>query len=190
MKRLTILGIIACLGLLFAPAAVLGGPSGPPNGLDVNVVNEPGVTVLNNNTNPVPVTVQTMYRFAGFSTTETNGDTGGIGGMHLICQTDLGDTSARMCTTKEFMLSPNIPAAGAGVSAWVQPTIVSTVIDSGELMHCDYSLVCYDRQSANCYNWAYSDNVAAGTFFNFSIGVVQNSPCGINRRVACCTPTN
>ena len=73
MKRLTILGIIACIGLLFAPAAVLG--AGPPGGLDVkivdplplpvtgdvnatvtgdvNVVNEPGVTV--ENTTPIPV---------------------------------------------------------------------------------------------------------------------------------------
>jgi hypothetical protein len=39
MKRLRILGIIACVGLLFAPAAVIGDPAGPPGGLDVNVVN-------------------------------------------------------------------------------------------------------------------------------------------------------
>jgi len=38
MKRLTILGIIVCVGLLFAPAAVIGAPAGPPGGLDVNVV--------------------------------------------------------------------------------------------------------------------------------------------------------
>lgn len=43
MKRLTILGIIACVGLLFAPAAVIGDPAGPPGELDVNVVNEPTV---------------------------------------------------------------------------------------------------------------------------------------------------
>jgi hypothetical protein len=39
MKRLTILIIIAGLGLLFVPAAVLGAPEGPPNGLNVNIVN-------------------------------------------------------------------------------------------------------------------------------------------------------
>ena len=39
MKRLTILGIIACVGLLFAPAAILG--AGPPGGLEVNVENIP-----------------------------------------------------------------------------------------------------------------------------------------------------
>ncbi len=39
MKRLTILGIIACVGLLFAPAAVIG--AGPPGGVDVKVTNTP-----------------------------------------------------------------------------------------------------------------------------------------------------
>ena len=39
MKRLTILGIIACLGLLVSSATVISGPAGPPGGLDVNVVN-------------------------------------------------------------------------------------------------------------------------------------------------------
>ncbi len=42
MKKLTILGIIACVGLLFALAATVD----PPNGLDVNIV----ITL------PVPVT--------------------------------------------------------------------------------------------------------------------------------------
>jgi hypothetical protein len=41
MKRLTILGIIVCIGLLFAPAAVLGGPPDNPGVLDVNIVNTP-----------------------------------------------------------------------------------------------------------------------------------------------------
>ena len=39
MKKLTILAIIACVALLFAPAAVIGNPPGPPGGLEVNVVN-------------------------------------------------------------------------------------------------------------------------------------------------------
>ena len=43
MKRLTILAIIACVGLLVGSAAVVGGPGGPPGGMDVSVVNEPNV---------------------------------------------------------------------------------------------------------------------------------------------------
>lgn len=88
MKRLTILGIIACAGFLFAPTAVLGAPVGPPGGLDVkivnpiplpvtgevdakvtgevnatvtgdvNVTNTPNVNVVNDEAYPVPVRVQ------------------------------------------------------------------------------------------------------------------------------------
>lgn len=47
MKRLTILGIIACAGLLVGSASVIGGPAGPPGGLEVNVINPV----------PLPVTV-------------------------------------------------------------------------------------------------------------------------------------
>jgi len=191
MKRLTILGIIACVGLVFAPAAVLGAPAGPPVEWQVHVVNEAGVAVVNDDSNPVPVIVQTVYRFAGFSTTTTNGDAGGIGGMHSICQTDLNDTSARMCTTEELLLSPNIPAAGLGYTAWVQPKIVSTVIDAGLLLHCDYTGICFSRQSANCYGWGRSDNEARGIVFNgYTGGVVASQDCDHTYRVTCCTPAN
>ena len=52
MKRLAILGIIACVGLLVGSAAVIGGPAGPPGGLDVNVLNDPLAVEV---TNAVPV---------------------------------------------------------------------------------------------------------------------------------------
>ena len=48
MKRLMFLGIITCVGLLLAPAAVAGNPQGPPGGLGVEIVNPL----------PVPVTVK------------------------------------------------------------------------------------------------------------------------------------
>ena len=40
MKKLAILGIIVCVVMLFGPAlAISGPPTGPPGGLDVNIVN-------------------------------------------------------------------------------------------------------------------------------------------------------
>lgn len=53
MKRLTIVGFVSSVGvgLLLAPVAGIGGPSGPPAGLNVNVINTPNVKV----TNTVPV---------------------------------------------------------------------------------------------------------------------------------------
>jgi hypothetical protein len=107
MKRLTILGIIACVGLLVAPAAVFA-PPGPPDGLDVNVASPL----------PLPVTVQpdgltvnvsTVYRFEGFTDAATTGDSGGTPGMHAICRNQFGQF-ARLCTEEEFFKSTNIRA--------------------------------------------------------------------------------
>lgn len=49
MKRLTFLVVIAAVGFLFTPDPVIGDPAGPPNGLNVNVVNPVE--------NPVPVQI-------------------------------------------------------------------------------------------------------------------------------------
>lgn len=69
MKKLLISGIIGCLVMLIAPAAVIGAPAGPPGGLDVTIVNplpvpvtgnvnatiQGDVEVINDEMNPVPV---------------------------------------------------------------------------------------------------------------------------------------
>lgn len=68
MKRLALLLIIVCLGLLVGSAAVIGGPAGPPGGIDVNVVSpdplpvtgEISATVtgdVNVSNTPLPVTI-------------------------------------------------------------------------------------------------------------------------------------
>jgi len=39
MKKLTILGVVTCVLLMLVPVAVLSAPAGPPDGLDVKIVN-------------------------------------------------------------------------------------------------------------------------------------------------------
>jgi len=150
MKRLTILGIIACVGLLFAPAAVLG--AGPPGGLEVKVVdplplpvtgdvnatvtgevdvtNTPDVTVVNDQMSPIPVTVQNVsngnsgnmiYGFVGYSAESTQGGAGRLV-MNQLCQDAFG-TTARMCTTGEYYASPVAPTETGHDRAWIQPVI-------------------------------------------------------------------
>lgn len=48
MKRLVFFGFIACVGLILAPVLANSGPAGPPNGLDVNVVNPLPLPVTGN----------------------------------------------------------------------------------------------------------------------------------------------
>lgn len=66
-----------------------------------------------------------VYRFVGFSDDATTGDAGGIQGMHALCQATFGNT-ARMCTTSEWMLSPDGDALPhiSGIKAWIQPIVV------------------------------------------------------------------
>lgn len=69
------------------------------------------------------------YGFIGFTDDETNAlaDTinGGQGmiAMHRLCQDDFGDL-ARLCTSKEFWLSPGAEAPSA-VDAWIHNVISS-----------------------------------------------------------------
>jgi hypothetical protein len=77
MKRLTILGIVVCVGLLLAPAPVIGNPTGPPGGLDVTIVGpdplpvevQGDANVTGNvnvtNTDPIPVTGEVNANVTG-----------------------------------------------------------------------------------------------------------------------------
>jgi len=149
MKRLTILGIIACVGLVFAPAAVIGGPAGPPGGLDVNVVNpvplpvtgavdanvtgdvdvnvvnEPGVTVLNDTSKPIPVAVISggppLLRYVGLTEPHSAEGPGYIG-MNRACQDAFG-TGSRMCSTEDFFDSALTQPIGD--YAWISVTPAS-----------------------------------------------------------------
>ena len=61
------------------------------------------------------------YVFAGYSTAVVKGDVG-FHGMHGACQSDFGP-NARICTTKEALLSPNFTPPGSDETdyGWVQP---------------------------------------------------------------------
>lgn len=72
----------------------------------------------------VDVREQSVYRAVGLSTERTDGNAGGVGQLHSLCQTDFGD-AARTCTTQEALLSPNLAALTSTSAAWVQPVLVS-----------------------------------------------------------------
>ena len=141
------IGLFVCVGLLLGPAVVFS--AGPPNGLDVNILNTPDVNVVG---------TPAVYQFAGYSSATTKGSGVGIGGMHALCQEYGAD--ARMCTTKELLLSPNVPYgcdSGCPV-AWVQPTIVTT---SGS-MHYDYSGTPFSVNWGTCYQWTNETSATKG----------------------------
>jgi hypothetical protein len=192
MKRLTILGIIVCVGLVIAPAAVIG--AGPPDGVDVNVANEPGVRVLNDDTNPVPVNVSTVYRFAGYSAGTTTGDAGGIIGMHSICQDTFGP-DARMCTSEEFWRSPAIAPPGPGSIRWVQPSFIAFAFEGTDRWCMYFSGVTLSGCSplvTSCGKWT-SDSATSsykGTVISADEGVISLTGCNLPLKVTCCLPAS
>ena len=187
MRKIMFLTVLLCLVLFVMPAYADKKPK------DVNVVSPLPLPV----TGDVNATVTTVYRFARFSTTKTTGYVGGISGMHSICQTDLGDSSARMCTTKEVILSPNSPVPGDG-DGWVQPEIVSTVLLPTTpllLVHYDFSMTPITADPTDpldyntCGQWgAFGSGSQVGT--TIGTGVSAGVGCLSEEPVACCTPSN
>ena len=197
MKRLAILGIIACVGLFLASASVIGGPAGPPEGLDVNVVSPV----------PLPVTgsvnVSTVYRFVDVTDTATDGAGGGYIGMNAKCQAYLGNANARMCTTEEFFLT-GVGTPLDGPAAWIAASPISfsvvpdpetagnwlytIVIDKGQI----YQVSGSTRnlfQSAPCASWE-SDSSSRNGWVITGTGRVGYTTCSDLLPVACCAPVN
>ena len=97
-----------------------------------------------------PPAASNEFRFIGFTDTDDVNHTidGGQGmlAMHALCQDDFGP-DARMCTDKEFWLSPNAEAP-AFASSWLHPVLGS----SDFLRHT----------SGNCGAWSSPLSTARG----------------------------
>lgn len=200
MKRLKIFGIIACVGVLFAPAAVIG--AGPKAGLEVTVTNTPlPVTVQPDG---LSVNVSTVYQFAGYTQLKTTGDAGGVLGMNKLC-TEFG-ALARMCTSREYWTTPGakLDEHGPGsvaLAAWIQPSVVGVAYDGGNdhLVVMDFSgaVVSYALtpgigDQGTCAQWNTDSSGVRGTFLQTPTGgvVLGRKVCSDSLRVTCCAPAN
>ena len=120
------------------------------------------------------------YGFAGYTSTEVN--PAGLSNLHKACQNDFGP-EARMCTSMELMLSPNLEGPGNGIRAWVLPLITgghgrfdSTIDISG--VSTTVGLTCRGwNPTGNSIGLVISDDGRFGG---------QN--CNTASPVACCVP--
>jgi hypothetical protein len=194
MRKLVILGIIACVGLLAGSTALIGGPAGPPGGLKVKVVNPL----------PLPVTGtvndSTVYRFVGYSHGTTTGDAGGPIGMHSICQASFG-LDARMCTTEEFWKTPpRRTTLEDSTRGWIQPVIIATYFDptgpeGSQQIYVEYSGIRARAENGSaptryfsCGQWS-NDNVQGLTVTSSGrVGTGDCTPEDGPQHVSCCRP--
>lgn len=151
------------------------------------------VVVVNEETAPVPVSIvgspvaasSLVYRFAGFSTQTTTGEVG-VNNLYKICQDDLGNDAARMCNSKEFMLSPSVASITAdSLSSWVHPTIIGSF---GVENFIDYTGVYLGLLNyTSCKGWI--GRTRGLTVFVIGGAVTFGSlSCEDARQVTCCTP--
>jgi len=177
MKKIAVLMVLLVIVVFAMPAYA------DPKPKDVNVVNT-----------PLPVT-SGEYRFVGYSTDTTDGRPGGgIAGMHAICQESYGST-ARMCTTKDYMLSPTAtPPTSFALRAWIQPLIQGIVIEGDVLLTLDwsgaYKYNSWPRTdapaSANCMGWAWDSEERTGMVLTNEGVPSWFGLCSDELRVTCC----
>ena len=181
-RKLGILGIMACVGLLYTPIAECAPP--PQAVLNVNVMNT-----------PLPVAVTTAYQFAGYAG-PTKGDTNGIEGMNLLCQQQFNNENARMATTTEFFGSPQTHNPPENEFAWVRIEASGIVYDqpNNQYMILDKSgTVFLDKregvihETMHCYSWTNNSKYYQGAVI-WENGVLGNNGCDAEGLVACSRP--
>lgn len=109
--------------------------------------------------------------FVGFTTTTIDGGQGMLQ-MHALCQIDHGP-SARMCTSKEFWLSPKAIAPTAS-AAWLHPTSFNDTLG-------DFSLA--DRA---CFGWTGVTSPSASGLIVAITGKPSFASCDSQLLVTCC----
>ena len=127
-----------------------------------------------------PAAVSDVFRFVGF--TDDTADAGldvidggqGMLAMHALCQDEFS-LDARMCTSKEFWLSPNAEAPSFA-DAWLHSDRQGSSNDFTGIVI-----------NFNCLGWSasgFSTGYGVTTAGKPAIGL----SCAIDRPVTCCAP--
>ena len=130
---------------------------------------------------PPPPAPSNEFRFIGFTDTDdvTHTINGGQGmlAMHELCQDDFG-LDARMCTSKEFWLSPNAEAPGA--DAWLHTKPFQTTAFSPT------DFTGFANPIENCRGWTITAAGAAAIVTTDGKPAIEG--CNLARPVTCCEP--
>ena len=108
------------------------------------------------------------FEFVGFSVTTIKPGPGvGFVGMHQVCQLDFNNPETRMCTDKEYTLSPNA-SRPVGRSAWIQ-------LDGSYL----------NSNFGDCAKWTDMGSTRTGEIVTEGSGILGGS-CSSARPITCC----
>jgi hypothetical protein len=126
------------------------------------------------------------YQFVGFSSGTTDGAQGMLS-MHALCQADFGET-ARICTSREFWLSPNAkaPTSSEG-DAWIHPEPHDSGGGGGTTDFSGYVIDGYSKSPA-CNGWNDNTSSVVGLIVRDTDGIPSHADCINVFRVTCCAP--
>ena len=111
------------------------------------------------------------FRFVGFTDEAKNALPDSISGqrriaaLHGPCRDDFGP-KARMCTTREFILSPG--KRGPSTPSWIIPNLILGGKDSSDRLYCG--------------------EVSGTGLVVLPAGKVHEGYCNVSRPVTCCAP--
>ena len=126
------------------------------------------------------------YRFVGYSSNLVAGDVG-LPTLYAACQ-DLFGPEAMMCTSEEFIRSPNIYAPGAA-NAWLRPTFVGFDNANGAAALDVSGLIDQPNSNFTCRAW--TTVIYTGLVVTADGGIastIVEAECVVPRQVTCCAP--
>ena len=152
------------------------------------------VNVINDATNPVPVTVQNQSggcsesQFVGFTTEAFDGGQGVVTYTNACNSTFPG---SHMCTSEEFLNTINFPAGISSSKGWIRPVfqpLVWSRTSSDLLIALDASGIKSDPQDLTCKGWG--GNLGGTGLRVTGKGIFHTGNCITTSPspVACCAP--
>jgi hypothetical protein len=168
------------------PVTVTNDSSNP---VPITVENhQTSISINNTETNPLPVVIPDSvsvkgnhYRYIGQSSSTVKPVTGGLHGLNNACTNDYG-MAARMCTSEEFFQSASIPDIPDGYS-WIQPHIVAVIPNytSTKTGFIDYTGKILSGYTNSSYDSITCDGWVGGASSDAATALLSDHANGGNR---------
>jgi hypothetical protein len=194
MRSIMNLGIFACVMMLVVPTTAVGG----------GLVSGIPVTVVNPDSKPVPVSIQSFgYQFVGFTTATVNGggvliDNSihpGVFGMNALCQKEF--PNSRICTAPEYVKTFSGTSSSLSDYAWIMPGGVTSAFAYNSsnnpftfVIEFTRGVTARDATGLDCNSWRLTQPDVGGMVVDLSSGGILYVPdsCAHFNHVTCCAP--
>ena len=121
----------------------------------------------------------TKTRFAGFTSTSTNGNVGSRPKMHAMCAAEFA--GGHLCHSAEYIRA-NSPTLVPSNGAWIDPSTSNGTGTSNAGMPGSGRWL----YGSSCNAWTDGSSSYSGYYITQSGTITNSGDCSVARRVACC----